>query len=181
MPSTLAKETACLTILSAMNQTVRVTLVLAPWYPLPVRRAVPPRRPPVACLEPPADQVVDTGVLPMEVLPNPASSGTVVELITGEIRLPNAPVVGIGLDLQCWTDNGWTNLYRLTRDSLGEPTSIPYGTDVTFAEPDLGLSLPDQSRILVPDAAPGIYRIADAVVDSGRELPGFAYLEVVAP
>jgi hypothetical protein len=134
----------------------------------------------LTCLEPPADQVVDTGVLPLEIRPNPAASGTVVELITGQIRLPDSSVAGIGLDTQCWTGVGWTNLYRLTRDSLGEPTAIPYGTDVTFAEPDLGLSLPNQSRILIPDVVPGIYRISDAVVDSGREFPGFAYLEIVA-
>lgn len=134
-----------------------------------------------ACLEPPADQVVDTGVLPIEVRPNPAAAGSVVEIITGEIRLPQAAVAGIGLDLQCWTENGWTNLYRLTRDSLGEPTATPYGPNARFAEPDLGLTLPDRSEILVPDVVPGIYRISDIVVGSGREFPGFAYLEVMAP
>jgi hypothetical protein len=135
----------------------------------------------LACIEPPADQVVDTGVLPIEVRPNPAPAGSVVEILTGEIRLPQTAVIGIGLDLQCWTGNGWTNFYRLTRDSLGEPTAIPHGGDVEFAEPDLGLSLPNRSKILIPDVVPGIYRISDAVVDSGREFPGFAFLEVVAP
>jgi len=163
-----------------MNQTARVTLVSAVVFAACSSSSTTTSTA-IACLEPPADQVVDTGVLPMEVLPNPVSRGTVVELITGEMRLPNSPVVGIGLDLQCWTESGWTNLFRLTRDSLGEPTAIPYGMDVTFAEPDLGLSLPDRSRILIPDLVPGIYRISDTVVDSGREFPGFAYFEIVAP
>ena len=116
----------------------------------------------------------------MEIRPNPAASGSVVKLLTEEIRLPETPIVGIGFNLQCWTERGWTNLYRLTRDYLGEPTAIAYGTDVTFAEPAIGLQLPNQSRILVPDLAPGTYRISDTALTPDSEFPGFAYLEVVA-
>jgi len=154
-----------------MNQTARFTLILAlVLFSCSSRTASTTAAP--ACLEPPADQVVDAGVLPIEIRPNPATGGSVVEVITGEIRLPVTPVIDIGLDLQCWTGSGWTNLYRLTRDSLGEPTAIAFGTAVTFAEPDLALSLPNRSRILIPDVLPGIYRISDTVVDSGREFPG---------
>lgn len=117
----------------------------------------------------------------MEIRPNPTVSETIIELITEEIRLPETPIVGVGLNLQCWTEAGWTNLYRLTRDSIGEPTAIRYGTGVTFAEPALGVQLPNQSRILIPDLTPGIYRISDAALTAGREFPGFAYFEVVAP
>jgi hypothetical protein len=163
-----------------MNQTVRVTLVFALVFAACSSSGTTTSTA-IACLEPPADQVVDAGVLWLEILPNPAASGTVVELFTDEIRLPDTPIVGVGLDLQCWTEAGWTNLYRLTRDSIGEPTAMPYGTGATFAEPDLGVQLPNLSRILVPDLAPGIYRISDAALLAGREFRGFAYLEVVAP
>jgi hypothetical protein len=163
-----------------MHGTARITVVSALAF-VACSLSTAPTTTAISCLEPPADQVLDTGVLPMEIRPNPAPSGSVVELLTEEIGLPEAPVVGIGLNLQCWTESGWTNLYRLTRDYFGEPSAIAYGTDVTFAEPAIGLSLPDQSRILVPDLIPGIYRISDAALTPGRQFPGFAYLEVAAP
>lgn len=129
----------------------------------------------------------------LSVSENPVRPGTEVSLNIGStvyVELRDSPelewidrgITGYGSDWQCWNGTGWVGTHLLVHD--GETLSGEPGGTTTV--PAIGIRIPDEFSIGVPDVAPGWYRIKvevfvpEAGQDSPARLQGYAAIEVVA-
>jgi hypothetical protein len=116
----------------------------------------------------------------LSIEPNPVEAGEVAVLAVELGDLPNDALVGAGVEWQCWDGSGWVPTHQVVRGFDGnEPVTNEAPPGATTEVVAIGLSIPNAYDIVVPDVAPGRYRIADrAVVPRGDETPGFVIVIV---
>lgn len=134
----------------------------------------------VECSAPPAEALVVESEFDVELSPNPVPAG-------GEATLSvdyDGPLVGlgggVGASWQCWSDGEWVSAYVLVRGTGFEPSVIDL-SDPREEVSDLGLRIPNSYPVLIPDVAPGTYRIVDGLYGFEMSLTAYEIVEVVSP
>jgi len=132
------------------------------------------------CESPPAAEIEAPSQLEVTVDPSPARPRERVELAVASTGLPDDALAGIDAAWQCWDGSRWVTthvVYRGFGDNVGQ--TIPINADFQIRVPSIGLALDDGYPIVIPQVAPGRYRIEDEIVVDGGSVPGFAIVEVV--
>ena len=133
-----------------------------------------------SCQEPPPEEIARESELDIRVSPNPAAPRAVVELVASRGDLPNDTVVGVDAEWQCWDGSRWMTthiVYRGFGDNAGQ--TIPVNAEFQIRVPSIGLALDERYPIVIPQVAPGTYRVEDAALADGDAIGGFAVVEVV--
>ncbi|MGH8924708.1 MAG: hypothetical protein ACRDWA_08770 [Acidimicrobiia bacterium] len=93
--------------------------------------------------------------------------------------LPADAIVGAGVEWQCWDGSEWVPTHQIIR-GFGEiePVTNEVAPGATTAVVAIDMSVPNSSVIIIPDVAPGTYRISDRAIVSGGEVSGFVMVEV---
>jgi hypothetical protein len=112
------------------------------------------------CVEPPVSERTSSSSVTLTVDPNPVTAGSVASLSI-DSRLPGELVDGVATWWQCWNGTEWVDTYLVERDWGNGPTTLKIEPGVTTTIPALGLAVPNTAAILIPDVAPGTYRIRD--------------------
>ena len=92
-------------------------------------------------------------------------------------------LVGASASWQCWNGSSWEITHQLIRGgSFGgaEAEALAVIPGVTTTIPAIGLEVPSEFPIAIPDVAPGTYRIEDRVHAGQDFLIGFVIVEVAA-
>lgn len=125
------------------------------------------------CTDPPADALGEVSEYALDLIPNPISPGGEATLEVG-FDVAGADAVGAaGALWQCWTGAEWESTHQILRPFTGgdgEARYIAPGTEPTI--PAIGLGVPNTYEVVVPDVAPGVYRIADEIWADGVQLVG---------
>ena len=132
------------------------------------------------CEDPPATEIDARSQLEITVDPNPARPRERVDLAVASTGLPNDALTGIDAAWQCWDGSRWVTthvVYRGFGDNVGQ--TIPVNADFQIRVPSIGLALADGYPIVIPQVAPGRYRIEDEIVVGDGSVPGFVIVEVV--
>ena len=115
----------------------------------------------------------------MTVEPNPVPAGEQATLAMSGEGLSSDATTGAGVVWQCWNGSSWiTTDYQIVRGFNGEPSTelLAPGADSTI--PAIALPIPNDYAILIPPVAPGHYRIADQITDTGPSQTAFVVVEV---
>lgn len=64
------------------------------------------------------------------------------------------------------------------RGANGPAAVVDLTTDSTIAIPGLGLQVPNSYPIVIPDVAPGTYRLTDRLIGNESDLVGYEIVEV---
>jgi hypothetical protein len=133
----------------------------------------------VECVEPPTSELEQTSELALSVEPHPVDGGAKATLSIELDGLPADTIVGAGVEWQCWDGSDWAPTHQIIR-AFGEfePVTNEVAPGATTAVVAIGLSVPNSYEIIIPDVAPGIYRIADHAIVPGGEVSGFVMVEV---
>jgi hypothetical protein len=90
-------------------------------------------------------------------------------------------VDGVATWWQWWNGTEWIDTYLVERDYGNGPTTFKIEPGLTTTIPALGLAVPNSATIIIPDVAPGLYRIRDELGSQGSEpITGFVLVEVVS-
>jgi hypothetical protein len=126
------------------------------------------------CMAPPPGELSEESALALTLEPNPVAAGSEAVLSISAEGLGAEALVGAGLEWQCWDGSGWVVTHQVVRESVtlevvpGETTTVPA----------VGYAVPNATRIRVPEAAAGVYRIVDRAYTGNREVAGFVFVEV---
>ena len=83
-------------------------------------------------------------------------------LRVSDAGLPEGAMVGLDAIWQCWDGSRWIDTYQLVRavhPFVAQAIRLEPGATTVIE--DLGVPLPSNAEILIPDVPPGIYRIWD--------------------
>jgi len=108
--------------------------------------------------------------------------GSVATLSVVSDGLPAGALGGAVAWWRCWNGTEQVDTHLIGR-SWGaiQPTTIAVGPEPTVASGGIGLPVPNPYPVVIPDVAPGSYRIRDRVVMPGSEpIVGFVLVEVVS-
>ncbi|HEX6299876.1 MAG TPA: hypothetical protein VF148_05400 [Acidimicrobiia bacterium] len=133
-----------------------------------------------SCQEPPREELEMESTLDVMISPNPASPREIVELTVLKADLSDDAVVGVDAEWQCWDGSRWVTthfVYRGFGDNPGQ--TIPVNAEFRIRVPSIGLALDEGYPIVIPQVAPGTYRVEDAALADGDTINGFALVEVV--
>jgi hypothetical protein len=114
------------------------------------------------CQPPPPAEIEAPSGLAMALDPNPVTAGMTAILRVSDAGLPEGAMVGLDVVWQCWDGSRWIDTYQLVRavdPFVAQAIRLEPGA-TTIIE-DLGVPLPSNAEILIPDVPPGIYRIWD--------------------
>lgn len=136
--------------------------------------------PAVECTEPPEDQLpTDDSAFEVSVEPNPVAAGAEATLsVSPSHETPADFIGGLGADWECWNGSEWVQTHTVVRGALGPPEVVDLSTDSTIAIPDVGLQVPNSHLIIIPDVAPGTYRLTDRLFGNESDLIGYEIVEV---
>lgn len=131
------------------------------------------------CVQTPTSELAQTSELALSVEPNPVGGGATATLSIDLGGLPADAIVGAGVEWQCWDGSEWVPTHQIVR-AFGqlEPVTNEVAPGATTAVVAIGLSVPNSYDVIIPDVAPGIYRIADQAIVPGGEVSGFVLVEV---
>ncbi len=130
-----------------------------------------PDEAPGACQPPPATEIEAPSHIAMTLDPYPVTAGATATLRVSDAELPTGAIIGLAVVWQCWDGSRWIDTYQLVRaidPFVAQAIRVEPGVATTIAA--LGVPLPSTARILIPDVAPGIYRIWDQVGDTPGHL-----------
>lgn len=132
------------------------------------------------CTEPPEDELLtDDPAFEITVEPNPVVAGTEATLsVSPSEETPRDFIGGLGADWECWNGSEWVQTHTLVRGAIGPAAVVDLSTDSTIAIPDLGLQVPNSHPIVIPDVAPGTYRLTDRLIGNESDLVGYEIVEV---
>jgi len=133
-----------------------------------------------SCQEPPREEVERESPLDVTVTPNPATPLEVVELAILWSDPSDEAVIGVDAEWQCWDGSRWVTthiVYRGFGDNAGQ--TIPLNAEFQIRVPSIGLALDEGYPMVIPQVAPGTYRIEDTALADGETIGGFGVVEVV--
>lgn len=132
------------------------------------------------CTEPPEDELpTDDSTFEVTVEPNPVVAGAEATLsVSLSDETSRGFIGGLGAEWECWNGSEWIRTHTLVRGANGAPTVVDLSTDSTVAIPDLGLQVPNSHPIVIPDVAPGTYRLTDRLFGNESDVIGYAIVEV---
>lgn len=132
------------------------------------------------CTEPPEDELLnDDSGFEVTVEPNPVVAGTEATLsVLPSEETPRDLIGGLGAEWECWNGSEWVQTHILVRGANGPAAVVDLTTDSTIAIPDLGLQVPNSYPIVIPDVAPGTYRLTDRLIGNESDLVGYEIVEV---
>jgi hypothetical protein len=158
-----------------------VAMVLALVLAACASSADPPTdSPDTNCEAPSSDELNAQSGVGINLSPNPARARETASLTVSPGDLPSDAVVGVDAEWQCWDGSTWVTthiVYRGFGDNAGQ--TIPVNSNFQIQVPSIGLALDQGYPIVIPQVAPGTYRIRDEVLASGERVSGFALVEVV--
>jgi len=133
-----------------------------------------------SCVEPPGSELAQASPTALTVEPNPVVAGSEAMLSIAADGLPADTNVGAGAAWQCWNGSEWIQTHHIARGwGDGGAQTIELAPAVTITVPSIGLPVPSSYPIVIPDVAPGLYRIEDRVVGPGGvTITGFVFVEV---
>lgn len=131
-------------------------------------------QPTTVCATPPIDELAAESALVLTLAPNPVAPGSEAVLSLSAEGLGLEALVGAGLEWQCWDGTGWVPTHQVVRESVTLEV-VPGETTTVHA---VGYTVPTVTRILIPEVAPGVYRLVDRAFTGNREVPGFVFVEV---
>jgi outer membrane protein assembly factor BamB len=130
------------------------------------------------CFSPPQSEIDASSPVEMEVEPVPVLANTEVMLTVSAPMGEEGASNGLDVLWQCWDGTGWVDTHQMVRGWEGSrPQTVDIGTEIAWEA--LGLPLPNTHPILVPDVAPGIYRMTERIFTSGDPLVGHVLVEVI--
>lgn len=141
-------------------------------------RSPEPTAPLDRCTDPPADALAEVSRFALDLEPNPISPGGEATLIVGFDDAGADPVGGAGALWQCWTGAEWESTHQILRPFASPDAEARYiepSTEPTI--PGVGLPVPNSFEVVVPDVAPGVYRIAGEIWADGERLVGLVVVE----
>jgi hypothetical protein len=130
----------------------------------------------------PPEEELQTGESGFEVNvePNPVTAEAEATLsVSPSEETPADFIGGLGADWECWNGSEWVQTHTIIRDAIGPPEVVDLGRDSTIAIPDLGLQVPNSYQIIIPDVAPGTYRLTDHLFGFEADLAGYEIVEVI--
>jgi len=135
------------------------------------------------CVDPPDSELEVDSPLDLTVEPNPVAAGGPATLSIGRGDLPENSNIGAGAAWQCWKGAAWVDTHQIVRGGFshrpgGEAEAIEVEPGVDTTIPAVGLEVPSSYPIMVPEVAPGAYRIVDAASSPGTTVTGFVIVEV---
>ena len=133
------------------------------------------------CTEPPVVERNLKSWVDLTVEPNPVQAGADAILAISDDGLPAETIVGAGATWKCWNGTEWIITHQIVKGHVDGPVrtqEVEPGATTTIMA--VGLPIPRSDPILIPDVAPGTYRIEDRVLrPGGAEITGFVLVEVV--
>lgn len=132
------------------------------------------------CTDPPEDELLtDDSAFEVTVEPNPVVAEAEATLsVSPSEETPRDFIGGLGADWECWNGSEWVQTHTLVRGANGPAAVVDLSTDATIAIPDLGLQVPNSHPIVIPDVAPGTYRLTDRLIGNESDLIGYEIVEV---
>jgi len=107
------------------------------------------------CQPPPPAEIEAPSGLAMALDPNPVTAGMTATLGVSDAGLPGGAMVGLGAVWQCWDGSRWIDTYQLVRavdPFVAQAIRVEPGA--TTVMEDLGVPLPSNAEILIPDVPP---------------------------
>ena len=132
----------------------------------------------VECSVPPAEVLVAESEFDVELSPNPVEAGSEAMLSIDYDGPLEGLGGGVGASWQCWSKDRWVATHILVRGTGFEPSVIDL-SDPREEVSDLGLRIPNSYPVLIPNVAPGTYRIVDGLYGFQMSLAGYEIVEVV--
>ena len=94
---------------------------------------------------------------------------------------PDDAMTGAGAAWQCWDGVAWIDTHQLVKDDFGpnhQPAALEVEPGATTTIPAVGLPVAGSHTVVIPDVAPGIYRIRDDVLSGSVLQQGYVIVEV---
>jgi hypothetical protein len=135
------------------------------------------------CQDPPVtERVAPVSDLVLTVIPKAVEAGSQAELSMESPRFPSDDAItGAGAAWQCWDGVAWIDTHQLVKDEFGpnhRPAALEAEPGATTTIPGIGLPVTNSHTIVIPDVAPGIYRIRDEVWFGSDPEQGYLVVEV---
>jgi hypothetical protein len=131
-----------------------------------------------ACLAPPSEATGTEGVsFIVEVNPAEVTAGRLANLtLAGFEGDSTGFVTGLDTAWQCWDGSEWVDIFQLLKGTAGYAPGV--------AEPGsgidaIGLILPVEASIRIPDVGPGIYRVFESAAGDDGMRDSWTFVEVV--
>jgi len=113
--------------------------------------------------------------------PNAVDAGGEVTLSVHFDGQPPGDYIGAaGMSWECWKGDSWVETHILVRafNESAKPSAIDLSADGDVGVPDIGLNVPNSYDVLIPQVAPGIYRITDRIFGPDSTLTAHVAVEV---
>jgi hypothetical protein len=135
----------------------------------------------VACSEPPPEALVAESEFDVDLSPNPVEAGIEATLSVDYDGALEGLNGGVGASWDCWSGDRWVATHILVRAIEDWESSVIDLSDPKEEVIDIGLLIPNSYQVLIPDVAPGSYRIRDGLFGFEMSLTAFEIVEVVDP
>jgi hypothetical protein len=133
----------------------------------------------VACSEPPPEALVAESEFDVDLSPNPVEAGGEAMLSVdydGPLEGLNG---GVGASWECWSGDRWVATHILVRAIEDWEPSVIDLSDPSEEVIDIGLLIPNSYQVLIPEVAPGTYRISDGLFGFEMSLTAYVIVEVI--
>ncbi len=132
------------------------------------------------CLAPPVEATGTEGAsFFVDVKPAEVTAGSLANLTLAVFEGdPAGFVSGLDTAWQCWDGSEWVDIFQLLKGTAGYAPGV--------AEPGsgidaIGLILPLEASILIPDVGPGIYRVFESAAGDDGMRDSWTFVQVVDP
>lgn len=118
------------------------------------------------CTDPPASELEFDSEFDISLDPNTVGPGDGATLsVDFEGQSPGDYIGGAGMSWEWWNGDKWVKTHILVRafNESTQPSVIDLSTGEDVGVPDIGLTVPNSYEVLIPQVAPGTYRIADRI------------------
>ncbi len=137
------------------------------------------------CVDPPASEIGKGSYGDLLLVPDPVAAGSEATVLLTQDNVPIGGTTDPELRWQCWNGSAWATTHYVIRGFINEsayvPPMIQVGSTTTLANISFyfGLSIPNESRVLVPDVPAGTYRLVDEIqIPDYAPIPVVGYVEV---
>ena len=133
------------------------------------------------CSDPPASELEFDSEFEISLDPNPVFAGSEATLsVDYEGQPPGDYIGGAGMSWECWNGVTWVETHILVPgfNESTQPRVIDVSADSDVGIPDIGLTVPNAYQVLIPQVAPGTYRIVDRIFGPESTLTAHVAVEV---